>query len=91
MPSIISLVNRVSDRPVHSAEQQITATAATADIARRLSCQPGLPVLRIDRLYRDRHLAALELAVNHFRPDRYSYRLRLHGRMGRPGRDEGAR
>jgi DNA-binding GntR family transcriptional regulator len=35
------------------------------------------PVLRIDRLYRDRELRPLELAVNHFDPDRYPYRLQL--------------
>ena len=34
-------------------------------------------MLRIDRLYRDRELRPLELAVNHFNPDRYSYRLQL--------------
>jgi GntR family transcriptional regulator len=86
--TMISLVNRVSDRPVYSAEQDITAAAATADVARRLNCDVGSPVLRIDRLYRDSSLAALELAVNHFRPERYSYRLKLRGRMGCPGTDE---
>ncbi len=40
-------------------------------------CAAGLPVLRIDRLYRDRELRPLEPAVNHFNPDRYSYRLQL--------------
>ena len=53
------------------------AVAADADIAHRLGCVPGLPVLRIDRLYRDRELTPLELAVNHFHPDRYSYRIQL--------------
>ena len=31
----------------------------------------------IDRLYRNRELRPLELAVNHFNPDRYSCRLPL--------------
>jgi hypothetical protein len=51
--------------------------AADAEVAHRLGCAPGLPVLRIDRLYRDRDLTPLELAVNHFHPDRYSYRIQL--------------
>jgi len=87
--TVISLVDRVSDRPIHGALQNATAVAATADIARRLGCAAGLPVLRIDRLYRDRELRPLELAINHFNPDRYSYRLQLRGRVDHssPGRD----
>jgi GntR family transcriptional regulator len=78
--TMISLVDRVSGRPVRSAVQTATAVAAGADTARRLGCAPGLPVLRIDRLYRDRDLRPAELAVNHFHPDRYSYRLQLRSR-----------
>jgi DNA-binding GntR family transcriptional regulator len=75
--TMISLMNRVSKRPIHSAAQNVTAVAADADIAHQLGCEPGLPVLRIDRLYRDRELTPLELAVNHFNPDRYSYQIQL--------------
>jgi GntR family transcriptional regulator len=91
--TMISLVDRVSDRRIHSAVQNATATSATADIAHRLGCPPGLPVLRIDRLYRDRELLPLELAINHFHPDRYSYRLQLRGRVDPAppgGQDRGA-
>jgi GntR family transcriptional regulator len=75
--TMISLLERVSDHPIHGALQNATAEAATPELARRLGCAAGLPVLRIDRLYRDRELRPLELAVNHFNPDRYSYRLQL--------------
>jgi DNA-binding GntR family transcriptional regulator len=34
-------------------------------------------VLRIDRLYSDRSGRPVELAVSHFHPDRYSYRLEI--------------
>ena len=64
--TVISLLERVSDHPIHGALQNATAEAATPEIARRLGCAAGLPVLRIDRLYRDRELRPLELAVNHF-------------------------
>jgi DNA-binding GntR family transcriptional regulator len=74
--TVISLMSRVS-RPIHSAEQNVTAVSADADVAHLLECAPGQPVLRIDRLYRDRELTPLELAVNHFNPDRYSYRIQL--------------
>jgi GntR family transcriptional regulator len=79
--TVISLVNRVSDLPIHSAAQTVTAVAANADIAHRLGYEPGLPVLRIDRLYRDRELTPLELAVNHFHPDRYDYRIQLRAQL----------
>ncbi len=89
--TMISLVNRISDRRIDSAVQNATATAASADIAHRLGCGQGLPVLRIDRLYRDRELTPLELAVNHFHPDRYSYRLQLRGRLDPHSSVPGAR
>jgi GntR family transcriptional regulator len=88
--TVISLVDRVSERSIHSALLNATAVAASADIARRLGCAPGLPVLRIDRLYRDGQLQPLELAVNHFNPDRYSYRLQLRGRVDAPRSGRGA-
>ncbi len=83
--TVISLVDRVSDRPVHSAAQNTTAVAADPDTARRLGCPAGVPVLRIERLYCDRDLVPLELAVNHFHPDRYSYRLQMRGRVDHAG------
>ena len=45
------------------------------EIGRRLHA--GTAPARIDRLCRERELTPLELAVNHFHPDRYSYRIRL--------------
>jgi len=65
------------------------ALALFYDLTVRLGCATGQPVLRIDRLYRDRELRPLELAINHFNPDRYSYRLQLRGRVDHPspGRD----
>jgi GntR family transcriptional regulator len=51
--------------------------AADADTAHWLGCTPGRLLLRIDRLCRERELTPLELAVNHFHPDRYPYRIRL--------------
>jgi GntR family transcriptional regulator len=82
--TIISLMSRVSGRPIHDAAQNVTAVAADADVAHLLGCAPGLPVLRIDRLYRDRELTPLELAINHFNPDRYSYRVQLRTQPDHP-------
>ncbi len=79
--TVISLVGQGSDRQIHNAVQNATAVAADPDTARQLGCPPGVPVLRIERLYCDRDLAPLELAINHFHPDRYSYRLQMRGRV----------
>jgi DNA-binding GntR family transcriptional regulator len=74
-------MSRASGRPIHSATQDITAVAADADTAHLLDCAPGEPVLRINRLYRDRELLPLELAVNHFNPGRYSYQIQLRAQV----------
>jgi len=89
--TVISLVDQVSDRQIHNAVQNATAVAADPDTARRLGCPPGVPVLQIERLYCDRDLVPLELAVNHFHPDRYSYRLQMRGRVDHSGTGGGAR
>jgi GntR family transcriptional regulator len=89
--TVISLVDQVSDRQIHNAVQNATAVAADPDTARRLGCPPGVPVLRIERLYCDRDLVPLELAVNHFHPDRYSYRLQMRGRVDHSGTGGSAR
>ncbi len=87
--TVISLVDRVSGRQIHSAAQNATAVAADPDTARRLGCPAGAAVLRIERLYCDRDLVPLELAVNHFHPDRYSYRLQMRGRVDHSGPGRG--
>jgi GntR family transcriptional regulator len=79
--TVISLVDQVSDRQIHNAVQNATAVAADPDTARQLGCPAGVPVLRIERLYCDRDLMPMELAINHFHPDRYSYRLQMRGRV----------
>src|SRR5262249_54587001 len=89
--TMISLVDRVSDRRIDSAVQNATAAAASADTAHRLGCPPGLPGLRIDRLYRDPAPAPLEPASNPFPPDRCSGRLQLRGRLASPTTSPGAR
>ena len=89
--TVISLVDQVSDRQIHNAVQNATAVAADPDTARQLGCPAGVPVLRIERLYCDRDLVPLELAINHFHPDRYSYRLQMRGRVDHPGTGGSAR
>jgi DNA-binding GntR family transcriptional regulator len=64
-------------RSIKGAEQSITAAAAPPSVAEHLECEPGQPVLRIDRLYTDDTGTPVELAVSYFDPAHYSYQVRL--------------
>lgn len=75
--TIIGLIERYSGLPVVGAHQSITAVPAPADVAELLECAGDSPVLRIDRLYYDRGGTLVELAISHFNPLRYSYRVEL--------------
>jgi len=75
--TVIGLIDTRTAYPVVEAEQSITAVQAPVEVAAALQCPPGGAVLRIDRVYFDADGQALELAISHFDPQRYSYRVRL--------------
>lgn len=80
--TVIALLDRVLARPIQDAEQSITVARAPDAVAEGLDLAPGTPVLRIDRTYFDTSGAPVELAISHFHPDRYSYRVRLRRNPG---------
>jgi DNA-binding GntR family transcriptional regulator len=73
--TVIAMVD--SRFPIAEAEQSITAVLATADLATRLGCPPGAPLLRVDRVYHSTRGRPVELATSYFLPEHYSYRVRL--------------
>ena len=75
--TVIGVLDKRLESPITEADQSITAVAAPADIADALQCNAGSPLLRIDRVYRDGDGRAVELAVSHFLPELYSYRVQL--------------
>ncbi len=75
--TVIGLIDARLPGRIQRAEQSITAVAATEAIADRLGRAPGSPLLRVDRVYLDRTGEPVELAVSHFDPEHYSYRVRL--------------
>ena len=77
MPRLAALVPIGLFTAIAGADQTITAVAADVDTAALLECDPGLPLLRIDRLYFDQSGEFLELAINHFKPARYTYRFQM--------------
>jgi GntR family transcriptional regulator len=75
--TVIGLLDGALEWPIRDAEQSITVDTVPADVARSLELPAGTPVLRIDRIYFDTRGEPVELAISHFHPDRYSYRVRL--------------
>jgi len=75
--TVIGLLDRVLEWPIGDAEQSITVATVPAEVARVLGLPAGTPVLRIDRIYYDTRGEPVELAISHFHPDRYSYRVHL--------------
>ena len=74
--TVISLIERAGIA-ITGAQQSVMSASATPEIAGLVECDEGSPVLRIDRVYSDRAGRPVELAVSHFHPDRYSYRLEI--------------
>ena len=75
--TVIGSIERVAGRRAAQADMSLTAVPAPAGIARRVNIEPGQPVLHVDRLYRDENQTPLELAISHFHPQRYTYRVHL--------------
>jgi GntR family transcriptional regulator len=75
--TVLGLLDARMDVEVVEADQSISVAALPADAAAALGLPAERPVLRIDRLYSDEHRRPVELAVNWFHPDHYSYRVRL--------------
>jgi GntR family transcriptional regulator len=79
--TVISVVDEVC-APIAGAHQRITVCAAGSAHAELIECRQGESALRVERLYFDGAGRNVELAVSHFNPHRYSYRLELRRRLG---------
>lgn len=75
--TIIGLLDERLRDPIAEAEQSITVGRAPEAAAAHLGCEPDRALLRIDRLYHSNSGEPVELAVSHFLPEHYSYRVRL--------------
>jgi GntR family transcriptional regulator len=81
--TILSVIDEVSPHPIAGAHQSITSVRAPAEYSDLIEVEAGDPALRIDRLYYDTRGRPLELAVSHFNPQRYSYRVELSRELDR--------
>jgi GntR family transcriptional regulator len=75
--TVIGLTEPHLSEPIVEAAQSITVGAADREVADAVGCGPGHPMLRVDRLYADASGTPVELAVSHFLPEQYTYRVTL--------------
>jgi GntR family transcriptional regulator len=75
--TVIGLLEPHLAEPIAEAAQSITVTPADDLAAAAVGCQPGHPMLRVDRLYSDVSGRPVELSVSHFLPEQYTYRVTL--------------
>lgn len=75
--TVIGLTEPHLSEPIVEAAQSITVDTADQEVADALGCAQGHPMLRVDRLYADATGQPVELAVSHFLPEQYTYRVTL--------------
>lgn len=75
--TVIGLTEPHLSEPIVEAAQSITVGAADREVADAVGCAHGHPMLRVDRLYADASGTPVELAVSHFLPEQYTYRVTL--------------
>ncbi|BDX34875.1 GntR family transcriptional regulator [Mycobacterium antarcticum] len=75
--TVIGLTEPHLGGQIAQAAQSITVSVADDDVAAAVGCDPGHPMLRVDRLYSDADGVPVELAVSHFLPEQYTYRVTL--------------
>jgi GntR family transcriptional regulator len=75
--TVIGLLEAHLTEPIAEAAQSITVAPADELVAGAVRCQPGHPMLRVDRLYSDSVGRPVELSVSHFLPEQYTYRVTL--------------
>jgi GntR family transcriptional regulator len=75
-----TLEERFISSPIAEVSQDITAIPTPVELSSLIDCQTGEAILHAERLYRDTNGTPVELAVSHYNPRRYSYRLEMRRR-----------
>jgi GntR family transcriptional regulator len=75
--TVIGLTEPHLAEAIAEAAQSITVATADGEVAAAVGCDRWHPMLRVDRLYSDATGTPVELAVSHFLPEQYTYRVTL--------------
>ncbi|WP_375000954.1 GntR family transcriptional regulator [Aeromicrobium sp. CTD01-1L150] len=78
--TVIGEAEQFLSSKIAGARQDITAMAAPRREAELIGCEPGAPILLIERVYYDTAGGLVEMTASHFNPRRYSYRMDLRRR-----------
>lgn len=78
--TVIATIEPLLPHPIAGVSQELTAVPAPADMAGMIGYSPGEPCLRVQRLYFDTCGIPVELAISHYHPGRYTYRIELRRR-----------
>ena len=74
---LFSLLENELGQPLHSAEVEINASAANAEVAERLGVAPDSPILRIERLTYATPTQPLVFEYLYYRAESFKYKLRI--------------
>jgi GntR family transcriptional regulator len=75
---LYELIRETSNLVADESIEKLSAVAADRKLAKVLSVRPGDPLLRRERLVLDTGRKPLELAIVHYRCERFSLTLNLH-------------
>ena len=78
--TVIDAVGRFVPLPVAGVSVEITAVLAPDNVAALMDCEPGEPILCIERLFYDSDETPMEFAVSHYNPRQNSYRMEMRHR-----------
>ncbi|MBF8179686.1 GntR family transcriptional regulator [Herminiimonas contaminans] len=74
---LFSLLENELGQPLHSADVEIDATSASAEIAARLNVAANSPILRIERLTYASESKPLVFEYIHYRAESFKYKLKV--------------
>jgi GntR family transcriptional regulator len=74
---LFSLLENELHQPLHSADVEIDATSASAEVASRLHVQTGAPILRIERLTYAAEDRPLVFEYLHYRAETFKYKMKV--------------
>jgi len=74
---LFSLLENALRQPLHSADVEIDATSASAEIATRLKVAAGSPILRIERLTYAEQDKPLVFEYLHYRAETFKYKMKV--------------
>lgn len=78
--TVIGAVERYISLPIAGVSLDITAVLAQDSVAALMDCEPGEPILCVERVFYDSDETPMEFAVSYYNPRQNSYRMEMRHR-----------